>query len=249
MKPIIPSYRYKLDVESYFFRQKKLKKISKKYLNNSGRNISGSVVLRGRSNKAIRRRAVVNYSNIRHKGIFLILGVFRQITNTVFLSLVKFGNGAVSFFALTHGAYSGKYRYFLYFRRFLMRNFFKSGSHVLIKLISNKTVFCQVTLRSDHSVKYIRAAGTYTRLYQRYRDFHAISCRLPTKRIKFLTYDALVVLGRNSNIKHRKKFLTKAGANILLGFKSKVRGVAMNPVDHPHGGRTKSNSPERSPWG
>lgn len=48
-----------------------------------------------------------------------------------------------------------------------------------------------------------------------------------------------------------KKFtrFSKAGDRAALGFKSKVRGVAMNPVDHPNGGRTKTNQPEKSVWG
>ena len=41
----------------------------------------------------------------------------------------------------------------------------------------------------------------------------------------------------------------KAGRNRWLGVRPTVRGVAMNPVDHPHGGNTKTNSPEVSPWG
>jgi large subunit ribosomal protein L2 len=60
-------------------------------------------------------------------------------------------------------------------------------------------------------------------------------------------YSTVVTLGRNSNIRHKRRFLGSAGMNTKLGFKSKVRGVAMNPVDHPHGGRTKSNNPEKSP--
>jgi large subunit ribosomal protein L2 len=47
-------------------------------------------------------------------------------------------------------------------------------------------------------------------------------------------------------LKHNKIFLSKAGTLKSFGKKSKVRGVAMNPVDHPHGGRTKTNQPEKS---
>jgi large subunit ribosomal protein L2 len=56
----------------------------------------------------------------------------------------------------------------------------------------------------------------------------------------------LIVLGRSNNPFFYKTVVGKCGNNIKRGFKSKVRGVAMNPVDHPHGGRTKTNSPERS---
>jgi large subunit ribosomal protein L2 len=161
--------------------------------------------------------------------------------------LLKFGNGALTYKAMTHGTIPGQYKYFIFFRRLQFRDLFKTGCRVFVKLLSNKTVFCQLMYKRDTYTKYIRSAGTYTRLYQRYLDYRLISCRLPTKKVKYITYTTLVTLGRNSNIKHKREFLTSAGMNIKKGFKSKVRGVAMNPVDHPHGGRTKSNNPEKSP--
>jgi large subunit ribosomal protein L2 len=203
--------------------------------------------LRGRGNKKIKKCALVNYKCFFFKNIALIVGIFRQITNTTFIALYKFGNGALTYCALVHGVLPGQYKYSLFFRRSHLSDFFKAGCKVFVKLLTNRTVFCQVVFRRDFCVKYIRAAGTYTRLYQRYVDKKMISCKLPTKQVRFLPYTTVVTLGRNSNIKHKKEFLTTAGANVKKGFKSKVRGVAMNPVDHPHGGRTKSNSPERSP--
>jgi len=55
------------------------------------------------------------------------------------------------------------------------------------------------------------------------------------------------MLGRNSNILPKGILVGKAGVNIIRGFRPSVRGVAKNPVDHPHGGRTKTNAPERTP--
>jgi large subunit ribosomal protein L2 len=55
-----------------------------------------------------------------------------------------------------------------------------------------------------------------------------------------------VILGRNSQIDYNYSRFGKAGVNFLFGKKPKVRGVARNPVDHPHGGRTKTNQPEVS---
>jgi len=56
-------------------------------------------------------------------------------------------------------------------------------------------------------------------------------------------------MGRNINLLKKFSRSSKAGDSFLRGFKSKVRGVAMNPVDHPNGGRTKTNQPEKSVWG
>ena len=72
---------------------------------------------------------------------------------------------------------------------------------------------------------------------------------LPTNSIKIISFYCLVTLGRSSNIFYKDQFLSKAGYSLNVGIKPTVRGVAMNSVDHPHGGRTKTNSPELTPWG
>ena len=56
----------------------------------------------------------------------------------------------------------------------------------------------------------------------------------------------LVVLGRNNHVDNNILTRSKAGTLLNLGLKPTVRGVARNPVDHPHGGRTKTNQPEKS---
>lgn len=59
----------------------------------------------------------------------------------------------------------------------------------------------------------------------------------------------IVTVGRASNIDNLNNFFSKAGYKRKLNYRPNVRGVAMNPVDNPHGGRTKTNSPELTPWG
>lgn len=71
--------------------------------------------------------------------------------------------------------------------------------------------------------------------------------KIPSGKFQAIVESAYVTLGRNSNLLPRGIWIGKAGWNIKKGFRPSVRGVAMNPVDHPHGGRTKSNSPERTP--
>jgi large subunit ribosomal protein L2 len=71
--------------------------------------------------------------------------------------------------------------------------------------------------------------------------------RLPSLKSIFVSSDCMVTLGRSSNVFSNKEIVGKAGRNVLIGKRPSVRGVAMNPVDHPHGGRTKTNSPELTP--
>ncbi len=71
--------------------------------------------------------------------------------------------------------------------------------------------------------------------------------KIPSAKYFLVSESSYAMLGRNANVSLQKIRLGKAGVNIKKGFRPVVRGVAKNPVDHPHGGRTKSNSPERTP--
>jgi large subunit ribosomal protein L2 len=107
--------------------------------------------------------------------------------------------------------------------------------------------FFNVELFKGTGGKYARAAGTFCKILAFNLDKDIIKISLPSGTTKIVSQYCFVTLGRVSNIQHQKEFFCKAGYYRNLGFKSKVRGVAMNPVDHPHGGRTKSNSPEVTP--
>jgi len=92
-----------------------------------------------------------------------------------------------------------------------------------------------------------RAAGTYCQIIQKYKN--QIQICLPSGRFIFIKSDTFAALGKVSNTKFNLRVLGKAGKNRLKGCKPKVRGIAMNPIDHPHGGRTNGGRPSVSPWG
>lgn len=73
--------------------------------------------------------------------------------------------------------------------------------------------------------------------------------QLPSGQEHKVSLQSMAILGRNSNLRHKREIVGKAGASRHAGIRPTVRGVAMNPVDHPHGGRTKTVQPEVSPWG
>ena len=76
--------------------------------------------------------------------------------------------------------------------------------------------------------------------------------RMPSGQQQRLDSQCRVTIGNVSNVNHATHHLKKAGQKRWLGFRPVVRGVAMNPIDHPHGGgegRTKGGRPSVSPWG
>nr|ACF86952.1 unknown [Zea mays] len=96
----------------------------------------------------------------------------------------------------------------------------------------------------------VRAAGTYAKVVQE----PGAKCvlRLPSGAEKAVDSRCHATIGIVSNPSHGTRKLRKAGHSRWLGRRPVVRGVAMNPVDHPHGGgegRTKGGRPSVSPWG
>lgn len=99
------------------------------------------------------------------------------------------------------------------------------------------------------SGQYARAGGTFCKVISVNFKKNAARVLLPTGLIKIISIFCSATLGRASNINHNREFYVKAGFSRNKGIRPSVRGVAMNPVDHPHGGRTKTSSPEFTPWG
>jgi len=76
-----------------------------------------------------------------------------------------------------------------------------------------------------------------------------ILIKCPSSEEYLLDCNNLAVIGRLDNLNHINIKLTKAGQNRNKGIRPHVRGVAMNPIDHPHGGNTSIGRQPVSPWG
>ena len=118
---------------------------------------------------------------------------------------------------------------------------------IILRYLNYSSIFFNVEIFINTGCKYARSAGTFCKLLNLNFEKNTAKIILPTNNIKTISMFCFATLGRASNINHKFEFLTKAGFNRNKGFKSNVRGVAMNPIDHPHGGRTKTSSPELTP--
>lgn len=103
------------------------------------------------------------------------------------------------------------------------------------------------SLSIDSKIKCVRSAGLYFQIIQKDSDLCRV--RLPSGIIKKTPDNSFGTLGVISNSQHSSIYLGKAGRSRLLGIRPSVRGIAMNPVDHPHGGRTNGGRPSVTPWG
>jgi len=176
--------------------------------------------------------------------LFILKTIYQSSKRLVGLS--KHINGSLSTLPYVYGSNIGQQM----FASNLPQNFWKNslpGSFVLLKFLPKFSIFSNIFLNSKR--KYTTSNGTFSQVIDTFADFNLVKLSLPSKTTKIISGLNFVIMGRNSSIFNKYIKDAKAGVNILKGFKPKVRGVARNPVDHPHGGRTKTNSPEVSIWG
>jgi large subunit ribosomal protein L2 len=123
----------------------------------------------------------------------------------------------------------------------------KLGYRTQIKKIPTGAIINSLSSDNNRRSQFIRSAGSFGQIIQ--TGYFIAKVRLPSNQIMDVSTGGFASLGVISNLKHNFVCLGKAGRNYFLGRRSIVRGIAMNPVDHPHGGRTNGGGPSVTPWG
>ncbi|MGI9279338.1 MAG: 50S ribosomal protein L2 [Endozoicomonas sp.] len=126
----------------------------------------------------------------------------------------------------------------------------KPGNTLPLRNIPQGSVVHCVELKPGKGAQMMRSAGTSAQVVA--RDGAYVTLRLRSGEMRKVLADCRATLGEASNSEHNLRSLGKAGAKRWRGVRPTVRGVAMNPVDHPHGGgegRTSGGRHPVTPWG
>ena len=126
----------------------------------------------------------------------------------------------------------------------------KPGNTLPLSNIPLGTQIHNVELRAGKGGQIVRSAGTYAQLMAK-EDRYAL-IKLPSSEVRMVLMNCKATIGQLGNVSHEKIDIGKAGRTRWKGRRPKVRGVAMNPVDHPMGGGEGRSSGGRhpcSPWG
>ena len=126
----------------------------------------------------------------------------------------------------------------------------KAGNTMPLRNVPLGSVIHAIELKPGKGAQIARAAGTYAQLVA--KDGAYVTLRLRSGEMRKIEADCRATLGEIGNAEHMLRSLGKAGASRWRGVRPTVRGVAMNPVDHPHGGGEGKTSGGRhpvSPWG
>jgi len=127
----------------------------------------------------------------------------------------------------------------------------KPGNCLPLNRIPLGTAVHNIELRPGCGGQIVRSAGTSAQLMAKEGGFAHI--RLPSSEIRMIRVDCRATIGQVSNVENDSISIGKAGRNRWLGRRSHIRGLAMNPHDHPHGGgegKTPQGNPHPvSKWG
>ena len=126
----------------------------------------------------------------------------------------------------------------------------KAGNTLPMRNMPVGSTVHNVELKPGKGAQIARSAGAYVQILAREGQY--VTLRLRSGEVRKVPADCRATLGEVGNSQHMLRSLGKAGANRWRGIRPTVRGVAMNPVDHPHGGgegRTSGGRHPVSPWG
>lgn len=227
------------------------KKLFKKHSKHSGRNNRGKITVYNKGGGHKRKYRLVNFlynsSNFENES-YLILDFQYDPNRNVDVALVR--NNVTN--QLEYKLKTEKLK--IGDTIFYNKNNKKNGNIFKLKdLPLNTIVSCIEREPKDHKkgATYIRSSGSYGVIVNKYFG-NKVLIKLPSGYFKFFNENCFATIGSISKSSRKIIKNNKAGRSRWLGKRPKVRGVAMNPVDHPHGGGEGKTSGGRcsvTPWG
>ncbi len=127
---------------------------------------------------------------------------------------------------------------------------FKTGNAMPLGVMPDGMLVHNIELKQGKGAQMARSAGAYARIMA--SETGMITLKLPSGEMRMVSEKCFATIGTVGNKSHENIKIGKAGRSRWMGRRPKVRGVAMNPVDHPHGGGEGKTSGGRhpvSPWG
>ena len=245
LKPTTPSQRGTVLIDkSELWKGKPMKTLVKKLNSTGGRNNQGRITSRHKGGGAKHKYRIIDFKRNKFGVEGEVVRNEYDPNRSAFISLIKYKDG--------------EYRYILAPQNLNIGSKILSdekveiaeGNCLPIKNILEGTYIHNIEIKPGSGGQLARSAGTYAQLISKDTTFSQI--RLSSGEIRLINNNCLATIGIVSNSDNQNVKLGKAGRKRNLGFRPKVRGVVMNPVDHPHGGgegRTSGGRNPVTPWG
>jgi large subunit ribosomal protein L2 len=244
-KPTTPGQRGLVLIDrSELFKGRPVKRLTQGLTSKGGRNNTGRVTMRHQGGGAKRLYRIVDFKRTKHEMTAEVLRIEYDPNRTAFIALVQYEDG--------------EQRYIIAPQRLAVGDKIVSGAKTDVKPgnampfsgMPIGTIVHNVELKPGKGGQLARAAGTYAQFVG--RDGGYAQIRLSSGELRLVRQECMATIGAVSNPDNSNQNFGKAGRMRHKGIRPTVRGVAMNPIDHPHGGgegRTSGGRHPVTPWG
>lgn len=240
--PTSAGVRHLIQVDrSDLFKGKPVKMLTVGLRKSGGRNNTGRIVMFTKGGGHKQSYRLVDFRRNKMDMPAVVERIEYDPNRTAFIALIKYEDGILS--------------YILAPQRLAVGDTvissatadIKPGNTLPLKNIPVGTIIHNVELKAGKGGQLARSAGTYAQLVGRSTGYAQI--KLSSGEIRMVRGECLATVGAVSNPDNSNQVVGKAGRSRWLGKRPVVRGIAMNPVDHPHGGRGNGGRHPCTPWG
>ena len=243
--PTSPSRRNLVQVDrSDLYKGRPEKSLTKGKTKKGGRNNTGRITMRrqGGGHKQLYR--MIDFKRSKRDMEATVLRLEYDPNRTAFIALIEYKDGEKSYILAPQRLAEGD--------KVISseKADVKPGNTMSLRVMPVGTMIHNVEMKPGKGGQIARSAGTYAQLVG--RDSGYAQVRLKSGEMRMIHQNCVATVGAVSNPDHMNINLGKAGRKRWLGKRPQVRGVAMNPVDHPHGGgegRTSGGRHPVTPWG
>ena len=244
-KPNTPGQRGLVLVDkSDLYKGKPVKKLTEGLNKSGGRNNSGKITMWQRGGGHKRRYRIIDFKRTKKDLIGTVERLEYDPNRSAHIALIKYEDSELKYIIAPQRLNVGD--------KVVSSNKadIKPGNCMPLSSVPVGTIIHNVELKPGKGGQIARSAGSYVQLIG--KDVSYSILRLMSGEVRLVLSSCLCTVGAVSNPDNQNTNLGKAGRNRWLGKRPTVRGVAMNPVDHPHGGgegRTSGGRHPVTPWG
>jgi large subunit ribosomal protein L2 len=244
-KPVTPGQRQLVLVDrSSLHKGGPVKALTEGQKSWAGRNNDGRVTVRWRGGGHKQRYRLIDFKRAKHDVPATVERLEYDPNRTSFIALLKYKDGELSYIIAPQRLSAGD--------TVIAgdRVDVKPGNAMPLGAMPVGTIVHNIEMKPGKGGQIARSAGAYAQYLG--RDAGYALLRLGSGEVRRVRLTCKATVGAVSNPDHMNEILSKAGRNVWRGRRPSVRGTAMNPIDHPHGGgegRTKGGRHPVTPWG
>lgn len=244
-KPVTPSLRGTVSIDrSELWKGKPVKTLTVGKSKTGGRNNQGRITSWHRGGGHKQKYRIIDFKRNKFDVVATVERIEYDPNRTAFIALIRYTDGELSYIIAPQKLAIGDHVVSS------LTADIKPGNAMPLKNIPIGAIIHNVEMKPGKGAQLARSAGGYIQLVG--KDVGKAQLRLRSGEVRIVSIDCMATIGVVSNPDQKNIQIGKAGRNRWLGKRPVVRGVAMNPIDHPHGGgegRTSGGRHPCTPWG